>query len=170
MNASDITKSKQNKVLYNAYYKPSVLNTRMYSTFYTSTINTYSSFGTNNPNNVSTSYISCINTLYKYNCNPEFINYESREQIKQGAVTCGDEPVSCLQFVNTNQPIYAYNTIYSTLQGTGNVGTITVPISFTITSSIASIATGPIITPLIQFHQGCSLCRNQSCTTCLSGL
>ena len=157
MNASDIVKAKQNKVLYNSLYTPTVYQSTVFST-----LRLYSSI--NLGVSIASSFISCINTAYKYTCNPIFTTYETRNDVKEGAVACGAVPLSNLQFTSSNGMIYAYSTIYSTF------GNVILPSSFIITSTIAPIASSPIICPINQLYQGCSVCINQSCSNCLSGL
>jgi hypothetical protein len=159
MNASDIVNAKQNKVLYTTLYTPNVYQSTIFST-----LRTYSSINTGS--SIISSYISCINTAYKYTCNPVFTSYETRNDVKDGAVACGAVTLSNLQFVNSDGYVYAYSTLYSSF----GPSTIILPSSFTITSTLGSIANVPVICPINQFYQGCSVCTNQSCKKCLSGL
>lgn len=156
MNASDIVKAKQNKVLYNSLYNPTVYQSTVFST-----LRLYSSI--NLGNSIASSYISCINTTYNYSCNPAFTTYETRNDVKEGAVACGAVSLSNLQFTSSDGMIYAYSTIYSTF------GNVSLPSSFIITSTIAPIASSPMICS-INSYQGCAVCINQSCSKCLSGL
>lgn len=159
MNASDIIKAKQNKTLYKAYYTPVVYQSTVFST-----VSAYSTFGSQP---VNTSYISCINTSYNYLCNPVFMSYETRNNVKDGSIACAGTSLSNLQFVKSNATVYAYNTVYSTF---GNPA-ITVPSSFVTTSINGTSAPDPCIVPLVQFYQGCSVCNgNQTCISCLSRL
>jgi hypothetical protein len=156
MNPSDIRQAKKNKVLYNYFYTPPVYQSTVFSKplFYSSI---------NLGNSIASSFISCINTAYKYTCNPAFTTYETRNDVKQGAVACGAVPLSNLQFTSSDGMIYAYSTIYSTF------GNVSLPISFIITSTICPVASSPMICS-INSYQGCSVCSNQSCSKCLSGL
>jgi len=157
MNGSDIIKAKQNKTLYKAYYTPAVYQSTVFSTL--------TAFST--LSNLSTSYVSCINTSYNYVCNPIFISYETRNNVKDGSIACGGTSLSNMQFVKSDATVYAYNTVYSTF---GNPA-ITVPSSFVITSVNGSSAPGPCIVPAVQFYQGCNVCNgNQTCISCLSRL
>lgn len=155
MNASDIVKAKQNKVLYKTLYTPNVYQSTLFST-----LHAYSSINTGIE--IVSSYISCINTAYTY-CNPVFTSYETRNDVKEGAVACGAGSISNLQFTSSDGIVYAYSTIYSTF------GNTTLPSSFIITSTIGSVTSSPMICP-IHSYQGCSVCTNQSCSKCLSGL
>jgi hypothetical protein len=157
MNASDIVKAKQNKVLYNSLYTPTVYQSTVFST-----LRLYSSI--NLGNSIASSFISCINTAYNYTCNPIFTTYETRNDVKEGAVACGAVPLSILQFTSSDGMIYAYSTIFSTF------GNVSLPSSFIITSTIGTIASSPIICPINEIYQGCSVCINRSCSNCLSGL
>jgi len=151
MNASDIVKAKQNKTVYSAYYKPNVYQSTIYST-----LTAYSSIVSGTP-----SFTSCSTTVYTYIDNPTFINYETLNEIKHGAEACGAAPSSQLQFTGISTTIYAYKPMYSTIN---RISTIQ---SYTITSSIASIPTGPVI-PSVQYKQGCTQCATTSpCTNCL---
>jgi len=102
MNASDIIKAKQNKTLYKAYYTPAVYQSTIFSTL--------TAFST--LSNLSTSYVSCINTSYNYVCNPIFTSYETRNNVKDGSDKCGGTSLSNMQFVKSDATVYAYNTVY----------------------------------------------------------
>lgn len=159
MNASDIIKAKQNKTLYKAYYTPTVYQSTVFSTL------TAYSTSTNLP--ITTSYVSCINTSYNYVRNPVFINYEMRNNVKDGSNKCGATSLSNLQFVKSNATIYAYSTVYSTF----GTSAVKFPSSFIITSTIGSSAPEPYIVPFVQIYQGCAVCNNnQTCISCLSRL
>jgi len=161
MNASDIITAKQNKVLYSAYYKPTV-----YSSTLTTTVQAYSSIASGISSGQligSTSYVSTTNTVYNNVCNPTFISYESLNQIKDGGYECGAAPVSNLQFVGIpNTSIYAFSTFYST----PNVSGSPQPYSIVVTSTVTTAPTGPTICPFVSFHEGSATARNLP-TNCL---
>jgi len=160
MNASDIIKAKQNKTLYKAYYTPTVYSSTIYST-----LTAFSSITDVGGSVVS--YTSCINTAYKTVCNPTFTSYETLHQIKDGAYDCGAASGTSLQFIGVPTTIYASKTNYITYTTAGG---IVQPGSFDVTSTIASIPTGPVITPFITYQQGCARCNTSGCTNCLIGL
>lgn len=161
MNASDIVKAKQSQTLFKAYNNPTVFQSSTYSTLNTvsSILNYVSSgivFG-------STSYTSCINTVYNYVCNPTFVSYEMANAIKNGAYVCDGKVPSQLQWKNTNSTLqYTYSTIYSTFSTTSTI----LPSTIRVTSTLVSTGPEPVICPLINFYQGtnfasrCDVCNN----------
>lgn len=154
MNASDIIKNKQNRVLYQAYNRPTIFSTLITSTINYCPVSTISTGGS-----FTTSFTSTINTQYGYTCAKPAISYEILNDINMGKYLCGypynssisiwntgqivpvnDCKISFLTWKNTNSTlIYTYNsTSYS---------------SFNATST--NILTGP--TPFIcspDFYQG----------------
>ena len=165
MNASDIVNAKQNKIVYNAYYQ-----TRISFSTSTSTIRPYSSIINGVSNGqifTSTSYISCNNTVYNTICTPTFTGYDTLNQIKTGAYECGTMSRNSMQLAGVPTPMYAFSTVYSTLNG----GTIPQPYSFIIASTTVSVPTGPLISPLVSFYQGCAQCNTApGCRNCQAGL
>jgi hypothetical protein len=152
MNASDIVKAKQNGILYNAYYDPTVFTSTTYTTYYP-----VSSLSTNSGTFVS-SFTSSINTVFTYTCNSPYISYQLANDVASGAYVCGDKTPSVLswkadQSIPT-RPVYAFQT-YSTL--TANASTIL---------SLNSYAVRPLICPDPQFIQGTSF--TNSCDACNS--
>jgi hypothetical protein len=156
MNASDIIKNRQNRVLYQAYTRPTIFSTLITSTINYCPVSTISSGGS-----YISSFTSTINIQYGYTCEKPAISYELLNDINDGKYLCGypycssisiwntgqtipvgdcDCKISFLTWKNTNlTPIYNYNsTLYS---------------SVTVTST--NILTGP--TPFIcsnDFYQG----------------
>lgn len=136
MNASDIVKNRQNKVLYNAYYRPTVFQSTVVSTlspiiFYTGG---------------STSYRSTVITAYNYLCQPTFLSYELLNEVKDGKEVCEGTCATQLTWSNlTSTTQYMYSTNYTTLS---------TPININVTSTIVQGSTGPVICPLINFYQG----------------
>ena len=160
MNASDIVKAKQNKVLYTAYYAPRISS---------STINTTQSVYSTN--GVNSSFISCTNTTYNVPCTPAVTSYETLNQLIDGSYQCAGVQHSQLQFTGTpNTAIYGYSTIYSSFS-TAYQSYILVPSSIRITSTVGTVPTGPLITPFITCNQGCAECgvRN-TCQNCVTKL
>jgi len=136
MNASDIVKNRQNKVLYNAYYQPTVFQSTVVSTV--SLISSY----TTGP----TSYRSTVITAYNYSCQPTFLSYELLNEVKNGKEACTGTCASQLTWANlTNTTQYMYATNYSTLS---------TPLNISVTSTIVKGSEGPVICPLINFYQG----------------
>jgi hypothetical protein len=164
MNASDIVKAKQNKVLYNAYYTPMISSSTIYSTLsvYSTTLN-----GSLQP---VISYTSCTTTAYttRMGCTPNVTSYETLNQIKGGAYECGALTVSQMQIGGIpNTAIYAYSTVISTMTTQG----LNVPSSFVVTSTTVTAPPTPLITPFVIYRQGCADCNNRnSCVNCATGL
>ena len=136
MNASDIVKNRQNKVLYKAYYQPTVFQSTVVSTL--SPISSYTG-GT-------TSYRSTVNTVYNYSCQPTFLSYELLNEVKNGKEECTGTCASQVTWTNlTSTTQYMYSTIYSTLS---------TPCTIIVTSTNVQGSKGPVICPLINFYQG----------------
>ena len=136
MNASDIVKNRQNKVLYNAYYQPTVFQSSVVSTL--SPISSYVVGFIR--------YRSTVNTVYNYLCQPTFLSYELLNEVKNGKEACTGECATQLTWTNlTSTTQYMYSTNYSTLS---------TPLSISVTSTIVQRSTGPVICPLINFYQG----------------
>jgi hypothetical protein len=117
MNASDIVKAKQSKTLYNAYYSPflstfissgTTLNSCIISSFSYSTLNVVSSSVMDRGGGLFIStleYVSCNNTVYPYQCGPNFISYEMQNAVK------GEKKPSSLRWSNNTN-----TTVYDTIQ------------------------------------------------------
>lgn len=164
MNASDIIKAKQNKVLYNAYYTPTISSSTIYSTLsvYSTTLN-----GSLQP---VISYTSCTTTAYttRMGCTPNVTSYETLNQIKGGAYDCGALTVSQMQIGGIpNTAIYAYSTNLSSM----TADSLRVPSSFMVTSTTVTAPPGPLITPFVIYRQGCADCNSRNfCQNCATGL
>lgn len=143
MNASDIVKSKQNKTLHCAYYKPTVFQSTTYSTLnVVSSIINYVSSGYVFS---STSYTSSMHTVNNTVCNPTFMSYEMQQQVLSG------KPVSQLQWkLNTSTLAYAYSTTYSSFNNPANI----LPSTIRVTSTLVASGPGPVVCPVVTFHQG----------------
>jgi hypothetical protein len=191
MNASDIIKSKQSRVLYQAYYRPTIFPGLQgsLSTLITSTINfcpvsTVSSGGV-----FISSLVSCVTLNYAYKCEKPNISYELMNDINQGKYLCGFPYCSTLVQWNNGQTFTSGNCNCKISFLTWK-NTTTAPVyqystatysSFVITSSIIASGPGPIICPLVDFYQGtsfdnrCSDCNtvlygnNACCGDCASG-
>ena len=158
MNASDIVKAKQNKVLYNSYYKPIVYDSTIYST-----LRIISSVLCDEPLEPCISYTSCITTVYNYVDNPTFMSYETLNQIKAGGVACGASNASQLQFDRVPDiPMYTYSTIYSTFTENNFVYVSSIVIASTFISATPS----PLVDSFIRFKQGTTQCITNQCHNC----
>ncbi len=193
MNASDIIKAKQNRALFQAYYRPTIFPGTTSSgdtPFIVSTINycPYSSISSGG--SILSSFTSSVTTSYLYTCNSPMPSYELANSINSGKYLCGFPTcssisiwsnnttvpsgtcgckISNLQWKNTSQGVF-YNYNYST-------GSTTVSVTST------TVATGPtpLICPQVEFNQGtnfdskCDVCNtngiglNVSCYNCSSG-
>jgi hypothetical protein len=167
MNASDIIKAKQNKTLYQAYYRPDIFSP------VNSTINYCPISTVWNGSEFISSVTSTVTMNYLYKCNKPIISYELANSINEGKYECGypycstisewntgnmyvtgncDCKVSFLTLKNTN-PTIIYN--YSTI----NFSTVNV------TSTSILTGPGPIICPLVEFYQGTNF-SNECNTQC----
>ena len=165
MNASDIIKSKQNRVLYQAYNRPTIFSTLITSTINYSPISTISTGGT-----FTTSFASTINTQYGYKCAPTAdLSYELLNDINSGKYICGFPYCSSISVWNTGQtfPIGNCDCKISFLNWKNTNSTIIYNYSsinyssIGITSTIILTGPSPVICPLI-FHQGTKF-DNNSC-------
>jgi hypothetical protein len=150
MNASDIVKARQDNIMYRSYVNdtntlPSYAtdpSTILVSTV-VSTIIPISSIAGG-----STQYASTIQTNYSYLCQPSFITYESRYNIKAGSKLCGScQPVSMEWINNTSTTIRAYSTVYNTLS---------TPSTIVVTSTTVLRGPEPLICPNPEYYQGTS--------------
>ena len=136
MNASDIVKNRQNKVLYKAYYQPTVFQ----STVITTQIPISSFTSTSN------SFSTVTNTVYTYSAQPTFLSYELLNEVKNGKDVCTGTCTSQMTWSNiTYMTQYLYSTTYSTLS---------TPLNIDVTSTLVQGSTGPVICPLVSFYQG----------------
>lgn len=132
MNASDIIKTRQNRVLYQSLYRPNIFPISTTTVVYNpiSTIST--------PEGIISSVASTVTTEYPYKCNPAYISFELMNEINTGKYLCGvpycstitewntgnthitgncNCKISYLNYKNTNlTPLYTYSTIsYSSI-------------------------------------------------------
>ena len=98
MNASDIIKNRQNRVLYQAYTRPTIFSTLITSTINYCPVSTISTGGS-----FTTSYTSTINTQYGYTCEKPAISYEILNDINEGKYLCGYPYCSSISIWNTGQ-------------------------------------------------------------------
>lgn len=96
MNASDITKSRQNRVLFQAYYRPIVFPSNTTSTINYSPISTVSTGGA-----FVSSFTSTINIQYGYTCTTPAPSYEILNDINNGKYIVGYPCCSTISDWNT---------------------------------------------------------------------
>lgn len=152
MNASDIVKAKQNRILYNTYYNPTILESSVTSTLRPiSSVIRYTSAGINI---VSTSYTSCITRCDTYVAKPTFISYEMAHAIESGQYGCAvtKRPLETDWNKTTSTVKIIQSTLFSTFSTSGPL----LPSSVRYSSSIMTIGQSPVICPLIDYHQGTS--------------
>jgi hypothetical protein len=174
MNASDIIKARQQRVLYQAYYRPTIFPgiQDSNSTLITSSIKYCPISTISTSEGFVSSVVSCITLNYAYKCQTPTISYNLLNDINQGKYLCGfpycstivqwnngenftsgtcNCKISLLNWKNTtNKFVYQYNsTSYS---------------SFSITSTMIPSGPGPTICPLVNFYQGTSF--DNSCSDC----
>jgi hypothetical protein len=164
MNASDIVKAKQDRTLYQAYYRPTIFPGKTTSTIQICPISSVDG-GT-------TTYESTTSIQYNYVCYPPSISYELSNAVNSGKYICGcnnDEGISIwntgqviptdtgnckisfLQWKNTNvTPVYSYKVNNYSSISTFSTTTLTGP--------------GPVICPLVDFYQGTNF--DNRCNTC----
>ena len=136
MNASDIVKNRQNKVLYKAYYQPTVFQSTVVTTQLP--ISSY--------NGGFDSFSSVTNTVYTYSSQPTFLSYELLNEVKNGKDVCTGTCASQVTWSNlTSTTQYLYATNYSTLS---------TPLNIAVTSTFVKGSKGPVICPLVSFYQG----------------
>ncbi len=169
MNASDIIKAKQNRTLYQAYYRPTIFSTLITSTINYSPISSISSGGT-----FISSVVSCINTQYQYTCEKPSISYELLNSINDGKYECGYPYCSTLSNWNTGQiiPVGNCDCKISFLTWKNTNPTLLYTYSTINYSSVLTFSTpvltgpSPVICPLIEVNQGTSFqnrCNNKGC-------
>jgi hypothetical protein len=166
MNASDITRAKQNRVLYQAYNRPDILLPPITTINYcpVSTLSTNSG--------IVSSLVSSSTQNYPYKCNETTISYELANSISNGKYLCqypycstitewntgntvimGDCncKISELTWKNTNPTtIFNYSTVtYSTVN---------------VTSTSILTAPSPNICPIVQLNQGTNFANK--CNVC----
>jgi hypothetical protein len=170
MNASDIIKSRQNQVLYQAYTRPTIFSTLITSTINICPISTISTGGL-----IVSSFNSSITTQYGYKCEKPLISYELLNNINNGKYLVGFPCCSTISEWNTGQtyPVGNCNCKVSFLTWKNTNPTILYTYSTinysTIVTFSTNILTGesPIICPSISFIQGTSFQNNcNECNEC----
>lgn len=167
MNASDIIKAKRNQTLYKAYYNPTIFPGTAgngNSTLVVSTTNYYPVSSVSTSLGWLSSFTSCVNTQYLYECEPTFISYQLAYDVNGGEYICGGKVPS-----------------FMTWKANPSIGTI--PIYASTGSTIESantFAVRPEIFTNPEFYQGtnfdtqCYACNNfgnnnTCCHNCASG-
>ena len=168
MNASDIVNAKQNRTLFQAYYRPTIFPGKTTSTINICPISSFSTSGG------ASTYTSSSTLQYNYICNTPSISYELSNDVNSGKYLCGYPYCSSISIWNTGQTIpvgvcnckvsflswkntnpttiYSYSTInYSSVQ------------TF---STIALTGPAPVICPMVDYYQGTNF--DNKCTTCNS--
>jgi hypothetical protein len=167
MNASDIIKAKQNRVLYQAYYRPTIFSTLITSTINYCPISTISTGG-----QIVSSFASSINLEYGSKCEIPAISYELMNNINNGKYLCGFPSCSTISNWNTGNTYPAGNCnckiSFLTWKNTNptTVYTYSTLNYSSIISTPITIATGPspIICPFTEYKQGTNFANN--CDTC----
>ncbi len=157
MNASDIIKARQNRTLYQAYYRPTIFpsGTTSTITYYPiSTIDTGEGF--------ISSITSTVTTQYQYTCQKPNLSYELANNINSGKYLCGFPYCSTLSIWTTNEiiPVGVCDCKISVLNWKNpnptviyNVSTATYS-SIVVQSTIVQTGQTPVICPLANFYQG----------------
>ena len=167
MNASDIIKAKQNRVLYQAYYRPTI-----FSTLINSSITSYPISTISTGSGIISSIGFCSTVNYLSRCTPTSISYELSNSVNDGKYICGFPYCSTISEWNSGETfvsgvcdckISKLNWVNTNLTNINFYSTSTYS---SIVSSSATILTGPgpMICPLINFYQGTNFDNN--CDTC----
>ena len=101
MDASDIIKTKQSRVLYQAYYRPTIYDFPSTSTTYIYPISSFSTSG----GVYQSSFTSSVNIQNGYKCEEPIISYELLNNINQGKYLCGYPYCSSISIWNTGNTI-----------------------------------------------------------------
>lgn len=180
MNASDIIKAKQNCILYQAYYRPTIFpgTQDSVSTLINSTITYYPVSSVSSADNFISSVVSSITLNYLYKCEKPVISYELMNSINQGKYLSKFPYCSTLSEWNTGQIFTAGNCNCkessltwknTTTDFVYHYSSISYS-SVTVTSSLVATGPSPIICPLVDFYQGTSFTNRCSiCNTIMYG-
>jgi hypothetical protein len=168
MNASDIVKGKQDRTLYQAYYRPTIFPGKTTSTVNICPISSV--------NGGTTTYASTTSIQYNYVCNQPSISYELSNDVNSGKYLCGYPSCSSISIWNTGQtiPTGVCNCKISFLQWKNTNNTPVFSYKVNNYSSISTFSTttmtgpGPVICPLVDFYQGTNF--DNRCNTCNSAL
>ena len=155
MNASDIIKNRQNRVLYQAYNRPTIFSTLITSTINYCPVSTISTGGSG-----TTSFVSTVNMQYGYTCEKPAISYELLNDINEGKYLCGYPYNSSISIWNTGQIVPVNDCKISFLTWKNTNSTLIYNYSTTLASSQVTIVSTNILTgptPFIcsnDFYQG----------------
>lgn len=171
MNASDIIKSKQNRVLFQAYYRPTIFASPI-----TSTINYYPISTISTGGSIFQSRNSTVTTQYQYTCEKPIISYELANSIENGKYLCGYPTCSTISVWNTGEtiPIGTCDCKISVLSWKNNTTTALQFYSTVNYSSVSTFTTAiptgsaPLICPFTSFYQGTSFTNQCNACTVLS--
>jgi hypothetical protein len=157
MNASDIIKARQNRTLFQAYYRPTIFPSAT-----TSTISYYPISTVSIEESFISSITSTVTTQYNYVCQKPIISYELANDINNGKYLCEFPYCSTLSIWNTNQiiPVGVCDCKISVLNWKNpnpttiyNISTATFS-SIIIQSTIVQTGQTPTICPLVNYYQG----------------
>lgn len=157
MNASDIIKARQNRTLYQAYYRPTIFPNSTTSTityFPVSTVSTNSGY--------ISSVTSSVNIQYQYTCQAPIISYELANSINNGKYLCEFPYCSSLSIWNTSQtiPVGVCDCKISVLDWKNTNSTVIYNMStlnyssINVQSTIVLTGQTPVICPLVSYYQG----------------
>lgn len=168
MNASDIIKAKQNRVLYQAYYRPNIFSTLITSTIIFYPVSTISSGG-----QFISSFASSINIQYGSKCDKPLISYQLLSDINNGRYECGFPNCSSISEWNTGKtfPIGECDCKISFLTWKSTTPSLLYTYSTINYSSIQTFSTtimtapNPFVCSLIQLNQGNKFFKKKYCNT-----
>ncbi len=183
MNASDIIKARQNRVLYQAYYRPTIFQgstANGSNVFITSTINFCPVSSISSSGTVTSSVVSCVTVQYQYKCEPTNISYQMLNDINNGKYECGYPYCSSISQWNTGRTFPAgncnCNVSFLTWKNTTSRLFETFSTSNTATGAVERFTTlipsgpAPVICPFVEFNQGTNFAsRCDTCNTALFG-
>jgi hypothetical protein len=175
MNASDVIKARRNKVLFQAYYRPTI--------FPNNTVSTTNFCPFSSIDGGATTYTSSVNTIYKYKCEKPFLTYDNTYEmindVNSGKYGCGYPYCSTLSIWQTGEtiPVGTCNCKISNLQWKNTNSTVIYNMSTANYSSVITTSTvimtgpGPVICPLINYYQGTNFDNqcgdsNNCCSNC----
>ncbi len=166
MNASDIIKAKQNRTLYQAYYRPTIFPDSTTSTITYYPISTISTGGT-----YVSSFTSTVTTQYGYTCQKPSLSYELSNNINNGKYLCEFPYCSTLSIWNTSQtiPVGVCDCKISVLNWKNpnpsiiyNVPTLNYS-SIIVQSTMVLTGQTPVICPLASYYQGNQFDCKEAC-------
>jgi len=172
MNASDIVKSRQNRILFQTLYRPTIITGSSDSTgpFVVSSV-TYYPYSSISSSGVS-SIISTTNQNYLYKCLETPESYELANDINEGKYLCKSPYCSAISEWNTGSTFISgtcdcnisrlawKNTNPTTIYSFSSIVSSSVVTGVQVTSSIILASAQPLICPTIELYQGYN-CRHE---------